>query len=74
MSLAFGNVDASQDEGAADEEENHQHAATRLDPKMLTDAANSAGPAMPANFSKTEKNPKYSDDLCFGSCARRANN
>src|SRR5262245_11609874 len=40
--------------------------AARLDPKMLTDAANSAGPAIPANFSNTEKNPKYSDDLCFG--------
>src|SRR5262245_41698859 len=40
--------------------------AARLEPKMLTDAAKSAGPAMPANFSNTEKNPKYSDDLCFG--------
>ncbi len=40
--------------------------AARLDPKMLTETANSAGPAMPANFSNTEKKPKYSDDLCFG--------
>src|SRR5204863_4275072 len=40
--------------------------AARLDPNALTDTAKSAGPAMPANFSNTEKNPKYSDDLCFG--------
>src|SRR5262245_11527176 len=40
--------------------------AARLEPKTLTDAAKSAGPAIPANFSNTEKKPKYSDDLCLG--------
>ncbi len=40
--------------------------AARLEPNSVTDSANTAGPAMPANFSKTEKKPKYSDDLCFG--------
>src|SRR3990167_6072562 len=40
--------------------------AARLEPKIVTDAAKSAGPAIPANFSNTEKKPKYSDDLCFG--------
>ena len=33
---------------------------------MRTVAANSSGPMMPANFSKTPKKPKNSDDLCFG--------
>src|SRR5215208_7459374 len=46
--------------------------AARLDANMLTDAANSAGPAIPANFSNTEKKPKYSEDLCLG--IMRANN
>ena len=40
--------------------------AARLEPKSETDRAKSAGPATPANFSNTEKNPKYSEDFCLG--------
>src|SRR5688500_12924095 len=40
--------------------------AARLDPNTVTESANIAGPAMPANFSNTEKKPKYWEDLCFG--------
>src|SRR5688572_10801911 len=40
--------------------------AIRLLPNILTEMPKTTGPAMPANFSNTEKKPKYSDDLCFG--------
>ena len=40
--------------------------AARLDWNRLTEAAKRAGPKMPANFSKTAKNEKYSDDFAGG--------
>ena len=36
------------------------------EPDSVIEAANSAGPATPANFSNTEKKPKYSVDRCTG--------